>query len=386
MIYRITPVLLAGAMLAACSNIPFIGKGSGSAPKELPALPAIVEKVSVHRLWSTDVGAGSRDPSVRLEPASGPERVYVADGAGRVAAYDVSKGSRIWQVDTKAAISGGTGFGDGLVLVGTREGELIALAAENGEQRWRTQLSSEILTSPAIGAGMVVARTGDDKVFGVAPGGGEVRWVYERSVPALSLRGTGAPVIVGDTVVSGFASGRIVANEVATGQVRWEHTVAQARGRNEIERLVDVDAMPAVRDGVLYTSAFQGMVSAVDERSGRALWSREYASVRQLEVDDQRLYLSSTDGRVVALDRTTGATLWEQEALKGRGSSGPSLVGGYLAVVDVEGIVHVLAPDSGALVGRLKAADKDSVGEPVSNGTQLFLLQRDGTLAAYSIG
>jgi len=387
MIHRVTPYLLAGALLAGCSYVPFVGKGSGSTAKELPTLAPIAEKVAVKRLWSTDVGSGSKDPSVKLEPALGAGRVFVTDGAGRVGAYDAASGKRVWRVETKDAVSGGAGFGEGLVLVGTREGVLVALAADDGKQRWRAQLSSEILAAPAAGSGMVVARTGDDKVFGVAPDSGDVRWVYERTVPALSLRGTGSPVIAGDTVLSGFASGRIVANEVVSGHVRWEYTVAQARGRNEIERLVDVDAEPLVHEGMLYTSAFQGVVSAVDLRTGRALWSRDYSSVQQLAADESRLYISATDGRVVALDLRTGETRWEQETLKGRATSGPVLANGYVVVVDVEGTMHVLSPNDGALVGRLRGvAEKAAVSEPVGDGTRVYILQRDGDLAAYTIG
>ena len=54
-----------------------------------------------------------------------------------------------------------------------------------------------------------------------------------------------------------------------------------------------------------------------------------------------------------ALDRSTGASVWKQDRLAERKIGGPQVVGDFVAVVDVEGYVHLLVERNGAYVGRL---------------------------------
>ena len=58
-------------------------------------------------------------------------------------------------------------------------------------------------------------------------------------------------------------------------------------------------------------------------------------------------------GAVHALDKTSGAVAWKQDKLLHRRVTSPVLIEGLVVVGDLQGFVHVLAPDVGALVGWL---------------------------------
>lgn len=380
-------IILSTVLMTGCGTLSsWFSKDGNKKGSEAPAkLEPFRSTLAVTKLWSKDIGTGSRDRYAMLVPVVREGQVYVADSAGRVSAYDAQSGSRSWRVELKQTVTGATGFGADLVLVGTLKGNVIAMDKSTGKVRWSSEVSSEILAAPAAQAGVVIVRTVDGKVFGLATAGGQRRWIYERGVPSLTLRGTGAPLIHRNMVLTGFAGGKIVANDLQTGHVLWEATVAQPSGSNEIERLVDVDSRPVVADGVLYTAAYQGKVTAIALDTGRLLWARDLSSYSDLSVDSKYVYLSDEKSRVVALDRRTGTTVWRQEKLVGRVLTGPTNVGDYVAVGDLEGYLHFLAKEDGRFVARTRIAGKGEMTQPVSDRSNLYIVKKNGSLTALTI-
>lgn len=357
--------------------------GCGSAPvREPPApLPEFQPAFQVQHAWSVDVGSGTKD-YLGLVPRAEAGTVYAAGAAGRVSALAAESGRRQWQADLQLAVSGAVGLGADIVAVGTRRGEVIALARNSGQQVWTAAVSSEVLAPPAIGAGIVVVRTVDGRVFGLSAGDGKRLWVYERAEPALSLRGTDRPVIVGDLVLVGFASGKLVVLRLNDGRPVWETTVSQPRGRNEIERLVDVDAPPLVVDDVIYVASYQGKLTAVNPNTGNIIWSRDVSTYTGLASDGLHLYLTDENSHVLAFDRRTGASLWKQEALRGRRLNPPVVHGDFVVVADFEGYVHWLARTDGRFIARYRIGSHPVRAPAAVADDTLFIAATSGTLSA----
>ncbi|HEC13344.1 MAG TPA: outer membrane protein assembly factor BamB [Acidiferrobacteraceae bacterium] len=384
---KIMTIVVLVSLLSACGGLSFLKNRKARASSAKPvALNAIEAAVSVKRIWERDTGSGSAKVFLRLVPAILNDTVYVADSRGQVSAFNAQTGKTVWSTHTKLPVTGATGVGEGLVLVGTRDGEVIALDAANGKISWRSQLSSEILSPPAASQGIVVARTVDGKVFGLAVEDGHSIWIYERGVPSLSLRGTAAPYIHGSKVINGFASGKLAANDLQSGVVLWESSVGFSHGRNELERLIDVDAQPVAFGDVLYTAAYQGKVVAMELKTGRILWEQKASTFNDIAVDDSRVFVSDEKTGVIALDRAKGNPIWVQKSLKGRGLTAPTRVGEYLVVLDELGQLHVMAVSDGRLVGRLKVGNTLTATRPIASGSRMFLLTPKGDLTVFQIG
>lgn len=373
------PLFLAGCGITSMFS-------SSSAPLVAPTkLKSIQDTLAVKELWSDDTGAGNPDPYTRLEPATGANRIYTADRKGQVTDYAIDDGTRVWRTRLDQPVTGGVGLGSGVVVVGTKGGEVTALDAATGKVRWHHQVSSEVLAPPAADAGIVVVRTQDGKLFGLSASDGHAIWIYERNVPPLTLRGTGAPLIDDGKVYTGFAAGTLVANDLLTGHDLWEATVAVPHGRNEIDRLVDIDAKPTVANGDVYSAAYQGRVAAIDGATGRVTWTRELSSYRRLAADAKNVYVTDDNSHVLALDRNTGATVWMQDGLVGRHATGPVTVGDAVAVADFEGYVHFLSKRDGSFVARVRVGH-GPLDRPVSEGNRLYVDESDGTLTAFAVG
>jgi outer membrane protein assembly factor BamB len=348
-------------------------------PAELVDFKATLK---VDRAWSSRVSGDDAVLRLGLGPSTDGERLFVAGAGGEVAAFDLATGRSAWRTRTKARLSGGTGSGNGLVVVGTSDGEVIALEQGSGAERWRVPVGGEVLAAPAVGESVVVVHTVDGRLLGLDPANGRERWREEQQVPRLSLRGSGRPAIAGNLAVSGFDNGRVLAINVDDGQVVWEATVTPPRGRTELERLVDIDAAVKVSDADVFVVGYQGRAAMLAIDSGQVWWSRELSSHRGLDYDEDGVYVSTADGEVVALRRRTGVELWRQDAFRRRGLSAPTAVGGYVAVADFEGYVHWLDKATGALVARTRAGDRVS-NAPLAIGDTLYVLDDDGQLTAF---
>ncbi len=376
-------LLLTTLTLGGCSSIPDPFGWMESDNQEPPAeLTEFKPSVSIDTLWSRDTGEGSEEQYLRLVPAIYQGRIIVADGEGMVQSLDVKTGASVWKVETEAPISGGPGVGEDLVLVGTRDAEVIALNESDGTQLWRSHLTSEILSVPRVAEGTVVVHTIDGKLYGLDAGTGEQTWVYDRTVPILTLRGNSSPVIRGSNIISGFASGKLVNINLYSGEPQWEVLITPPRGRSELERIVDIDADPVISDGLVYVCTYQGEIAAVSEDTGVVMWRRELSSHAGLDADWRAIYITDSEDRVWALEPRNGAGLWRQEKLLNRRLTTPAILDDYILFGDLEGYVHWLYYEDGALAARVEVADAPISSAPIVVNDVAYVYADDGTLTA----
>jgi outer membrane protein assembly factor BamB len=136
----------------------------------------------------------------------------------------------------------------------------------------------------------------------------------------------------------------------------------------------------------VYAVAYQGRIAAVDRMSGRVIWNRDISSLAGISVEDGRIFVSHAMGSVYSLDYTTGKTFWRQAALKNRRLSAPVAMGSLVAVGDVEGYVHFLSRDDGALASRVKTSNSPIMPMMAAiNSTTVLAQTRDGGIYAIKI-
>ena len=93
MIRKLLLVILAAYFLVACA-----GKDNVEPPAKLmPFSP----RATLQKLWSADLGTGSKDMFYALTPASDGRFVYAADVNGRVTARDLLTGKVNWRYTAK---------------------------------------------------------------------------------------------------------------------------------------------------------------------------------------------------------------------------------------------------------------------------------------------
>lgn len=384
---KLIVLTLLGSLISACGvtekvTDAFGGDEDNATPptplREINTTARIIEK------WSENTD-GAGEQYLKLTPAISDSQVYVATNDGDVEALDAETGRTIWDIKLKKVeITGGPGAEGSLVLVGTSEAEVIALNKTDGSELWRKRVSSEVLATPVQEGDAIIVRTIDGKITSLNAEDGEKQWVYERTVPALTLRGTSAPVISDNTVICGFDSGRLVGLELNTGKLLWEAKITIPRGGSELERIVDIDSQPVVKDGFVYVTTYQGNVAALDIVSGEVIWRREISSYAGLAVEGGSVFVTDSDSVIWALDKYSGASIWQQDNLTARAATAPATLGDMIAVGDIEGYVHFLDKFTGDFVARKNMDDERILTQPIVKNEVLYMYSSSGILNAYT--
>jgi len=336
--------------------------GCGSSPSSvLPPveLTPLSNQINISRQWKFTAGEGVSDFYLKLKPVFNKNTGYIVDYKGRLQAFVISDGRLLWETNLNVPVSGGLTLTGDKLFLGTSKGEVIAFDVKSVNELWRAQLSSEILSPPAISQSVVVTKTIDGRVYGLNLIDGSQKWVYDRTVPRLTLRGSSAPLISNDVVISASESGKLSALTLKTGKLLWETTIAAAKGRNQLERVIDMDVDPVVIDDVIYVAGYQGRVAAVKIGSGQIIWSRDFSSYSGLYVDAYRVYITDDTGQAWALNRYNGSTLWRQDKLLRRKLTAPEAQDNYIVVGDYDGYLHWLNREDGKLVARKKVNGSD---------------------------
>lgn len=367
---RALPVigLVAVALLSACGS---------SAKKPQPAeLPAVAALMGTQLVWSAQVGEGHAS----LAPLVAGGRVFVAGGAGNVAALDALTGKDVWRLNLGTPIAAGVGSDGQTAAVVTRNNQLVAIA--DGSERWRVRLPARSFTAPLVAGERVFVLTADRVVTAFDGKTGARLWSQSRPAEPLVLSQTGALLAVGDTLVVGLA-GRLTGLNPDNGSVRWEAPVATSRGTNEVERLVDiVGPVSRIRNSVC-ARAYSAAVGCIDASRGTVIWTRAAQGTTGVHGDDRLVFGSETNGRFQAWQRTTGEPAWSIDRLKYRGLTAPLALGRVVAVADSRGLVHLISREDGSEMTRLTTDGSPIEAAPVLAGDSLVVQTRNGGVFAW---
>lgn len=377
---RILLALFAALMLSACGLF-----GDDDEELEPAELIDFETKVPIKRLWKTKIGADAEFLRVALRPMGDGNRIYAASVNGNVVALDAESGRQVWRNKLGIDLSSGPGVGEGLVVVVSADGYVVALAADDGTERWRAYISGESLATPLVYEEWVVVQAVDNKLTALSAFDGSERWSLEQSTPALTMRGSTSPMQVGQTVVTGFDNGRVVAIDLSSGDVEWDSMLAPPSGRSDLDRLSDIDGDIAVVGQDIYASGYQGRIASLAAESGQVLWAREISTYEGVSADWNNVYSTLENGELVALNRRSGTEIWRQNALLRREPTVPMSFRTTVAVGDLEGYLHFFSNVDGEPVARIRAGKSAIVTTPVVMADRLYVQSDDGSISAWYV-
>jgi outer membrane protein assembly factor BamB len=367
-------------LLTSCGI--FSDKDDDLEPKKLVN---IKQTLKIKRLWSAKVGDESEFLRIALRPVGDGSRIYTASYDGVVSAFDPQSGRQLWRTKVGIRLSAGPGVGEGRLVVVSKDGFAISLDSDSGAEQWRANIGGESLARPLISGESVVLQTIDNRMRALSIYDGRELWVIEQSTPALTMRGSADPVLIGNTAISGFDNGRLVAANLIGGDIVWESMLSPPKGRSDLDRLSDVDGSIGVVGQDLYAAGYQGRIAAVAAESGQILWNREISSYEGVSADWNSVYTATADGEVVALSRRDGTETWRNNDLLRREPTLPVPFNTTVAVGDLEGYVHFFSNLNGNAVARVKLGNSAITAAPVVVANRLYVQSDSGSIAAYEV-
>lgn len=389
---KVCLLTLLSTALFACSST----DDEESDPTLAAELTEINNAFSPRIVWSKNVGNGVDDYFSRLKPVAGYGKIYSANRIGDVYAFDLNTGKKVWHADLQknsssdsffassksALLAGGPTIGMNKVFIGSENGEVYSLDADSGSLVWQAQVKGEVISAPAVDNGTLVVNSASGILKAFDATEGTEQWKIEQDVPALTLRGVSSPALAGGGAVIGSSDGTLTVFILESGQQGWTVEVGEASGSTELERVIDIDSKPLIYGDKVYAISAKGNLVALELRTGRLLWKRQYSSFRQLSMSGNNLFLTDVKGHVYAIDRANGLERWSQLALTNRSVTGPAVLANHVVVGDYEGYLHWLDKESGEIVARYQLDSSGIFSTPTVAKEILYVQSRDGDLQA----
>jgi outer membrane assembly lipoprotein YfgL len=332
--------------------------------------------IGVRTAWTSQIGA----VGFPLEARVVGNLIYVASTDGTVAAIDARTGGDLWRTALGTKLSAGVGADGRYVAVVSGDNELITL--DGNKEVWRQKLGAMTLTAPLVAGARVFVLSADRSITAFDAATGRRLWQQQRSGEALVLGRSGIVIAVGDTLVTGL-SGRLVGLQPLTGKIRWEAQVANSRGTNEVERLVDLVAGVSRDGNQVCVRSFQSAVGCVDAAKGSVVWSKPASGATGVDGDESMVFGTESDGRLIAWRRADGERQWVSERLRFRSLSAPVLVGRSLVIGDEAGTLHFLSRQDGSPLNRLSTDGSPIVATPVLVGQTLVAVTKRGGIFGF---
>jgi outer membrane protein assembly factor BamB len=97
------------------------------------------------------------------------------------------------------------------------------------------------------------------------------------------------------------------------------------------------------------------------------------------------LFIADHQGVVRAIDQRSGNEVWKQEGLIARQLTGTAIHKGLVVVGDRQGYLHWLDPQTGDFVARRRHDPDGFAAPPMVYDDVLYAVSRDGEIAAYRL-
>ena len=358
-------------LLAAC--------GSSSRP-EPPPIGEFKVQQAIKTLWTFKFAAADQlNQSLQIVN----DHVALASADGTVAVVNTTDGKLSWKYALGMRLLSGAGFDGEKLAVISASNELVVL--QDGKLLWRKRMKAQSYTNPLVAGDRVFVLLADRSVAAFDAGTGQPLWTQQRPGEPLVLKQNGVLSAFQNSLLAGMG-GHLVSLNPDNGQILWDVAIANPRGINDLERLVDLVASPSrVRNSVC-VRAFQAQIGCVDASRGALVWNKSSVGIKGLGGEAEVLVSSESNGVVRAWSRSTGERVWDTDRLKYRELSAPLWTTKGVVVGDEGGWIYVLSGKDGSLLNRLQttASGFASAPTPMADGG-FVMLSRNGQLSAYQL-
>jgi len=284
------------------------------------------------------------DGPIYSTPAVSGHRLVFASTDGSIYAVKTSSGKKLWQFETAKPIVASPAIFSNIVYVGASDGRFRALSLAKGKLLWEfTNVGGFVETRSLVYNDKVIFGAWDDYLYALNATNGQLLWKWEGKRPgALGVMYSPAafwPITANQKLFVVAPDRRMTVLDLATGQEIWRTTnwmVRESIGLSEDQtrfyvrtmtntsilafsaaadhpkKLWELDthvnydinsAMLVEKLGVLYYGTKNGLLLAIDPRSGTLLWEHKLGlSVLNTVVplaEPDEVVVSDVDGNIM---------------------------------------------------------------------------------------
>lgn len=353
--------------------------------------------------WKKKLGTGaSKAVGLIGQPLIADGKIMMLDAALTLHAYSTDGKKKLWAVSLGApkkkgwfkaqtkAIAGGIGYENGVIVAASGFGEIIGIDANDGKILWRYATEAPVHSSPLVANGRAYAVSVTSQLYAIDAKTGELVWTQSGLTENARVLSSSSSVIQGDTLITPFSSGEVVASLTANGRRLWNESLSRVTGGNSLAAINDIAGHPVINEGVVYAVSQSGLLAAIDLRSGVKTWDKSISSIQSPWVAGAYVYVVSVDAELYCLEKASGKIVWMTQLDKYKNEkkrkgkivwTGPVMVEGHLVLGSSEGEIVEVNPVKGEVVNKIKGKEEFLIAPSVADGT-VYFLANDGTIVS----
>lgn len=286
--------------------------------------------------WSYTTGS-----SIYATPDTSDGKVVFGSTDTNVYCLDVESGRLMWKAATGAPVVGAARIDSGTVYIGGSDRTFRAIDLRSGKTRWEFHgLNGFVETKPLVDHGKVIFGAWDTCLYALNTSDGSLAWKWSNGGPGILYSPAACwPAAANGKVFIVAPDRYMTALDQTTGRVIWrsnQFPVRETIGTSQDGSRVyarcmtdnviafstsssnpevvwnsncgygyDIDpSMPVERDGVVYFGTKNGLVYALDAKSGVVRWQHRIGVTivnTPLPLGGNRVLLTDLDGRITLL-------------------------------------------------------------------------------------
>ena len=251
---------------------------------------------------------------------------------------NAKNGKLLWKVKANAPVLGAVTIHNGVAFIGASDGCFRAIDIKTGNVIWNYDaVKGYIETKPLVHDGKVIFGAWDNTLYALNEKDGALEWAWTGDIRGMHFSPAAVwPVAAHDKVFITDPKRAMTAIDINNGETIWRTTESMVRETiglsedntrifsktmndsivcysaisNTPEKIWSTDvgfgyehapSMQVEKDGVMYGSTKNGLMFAIDGKSGNLLWKHKVGNAlisTLVPVNDKEVYFTATGGEV----------------------------------------------------------------------------------------
>ena len=251
---------------------------------------ATISSSAIKPLWTFKC-----EDEIRASPILYQGKVFIGSYDYNLYALDAINGSFVWKYPTEGGVVTRPAVYENEIFFGSEDGNLYVLNVRIGRLLWTYSTNGPVRSSPRIAAELVVFGSDDHRLYVLSIPHSRALWTFSA---ADAIRST--PLIAQERIYVGCESGDFYCLDLR-GELKWRQQARRA-----------ITASPILVGQALYFPSLDGMLYAMEARTGWMLWRFRMAkgSITTPANAENLIFVGSADGHLYAVDIRTGREAW----------------------------------------------------------------------------
>ncbi len=271
-------------------------------------------------------------------PAAAEGVVVFGSADKYIYGLDTGNGELLWKVEAGEPVLGAVTINDGVAYIGASDHTFRAISLHTGKVLWAyEEVEGYIETKPLVTAGKVIFGAWDNTLYALDKDNGNELWKWNNGLPGMHYSPAAVwPVAANGKVFISDPKRALTAIDLETGATVWrtfrsqvretmglsedksriysktmnDSIVAYSTEGNEPHQVWASDvgfgyehapSMQVEKDGVMFGSTKEGLIFALEARTGRVLWKHKVGNSlinTVVPLSGREVLFTSTDGKV----------------------------------------------------------------------------------------